>query len=261
MKPTGRWRRQETSGPIYVQASRGLHETGSWEALGKLTRNHRARLAVCDEKVTTSCWTKPKLFLRIKSTDNGYCSRFSEQALTAVNACQLTCGQEVSLSLFRRSSPARHLLHARLTCQPDVEFGARLSSFSANSWTSLGELARPNPIASTTSSSQRALPFVRRVYPKLTCGFMCAQRPRPGFILIAADHHLTPKPLSKFLQNALRARRYHGRHERSAGVPLTPNHKDGPDRAHAKTRGPNPSGTRHTGTARNRGFSTCARPV
>jgi hypothetical protein len=72
---------------------------------------------------------------------------------------------------------------------------------------------------------------------------------------------LTPKRASIFTQNALRARRYRGPHEHFAGMPLTPNHKHSLDSAHAKTRGPNPSGTRHTSTARDRGLSTCARPV
>ena len=59
----------------------------------------------------------------------------------------------------------------------------------------------------------------------------------------------------------LRSRHYHESYVHCATIPLTSNHNDGPDRAHAKTRGPKPSGTRRTGTARDRGFSTCTHPV
>ena len=71
----------------------------------------------------------------------------------------------------------------------------------------------------------------------------------------------TPKPLSKFLQNASRTRRQYAPHEQSASMPLTAKHRHGLDSAHAKTRGPKPPGTRRTDAARNMCFGTCVRPV
>ena len=89
-----------------------------------------------------------------------------------------------------------------------------------------------------------------------SCGLFCQDQLQLAYLTL-----LTPKRASKFLQNALRARRYQRPHERSTSMPLSPKHKYGLHSAHEKTRGPKGPGTRHTDATPNTSFDTCARPV